>query len=380
MNVLVAPDKFKGCLSAGEAARLMARGARRFSPRASVRLLPLADGGDGTAEVLRKALKGRRRSRIVLGPRGGEVRASWTWIPRGRAALIELAQASGWAHLLPRDRKPLLTTTYGTGQLIRAALAAGAREVLVALGGSATVDGGLGVLQALGAGVFLKGGRFLDEAAAGRHLALLERVDFSTMDPRLKKTRTVLLCDVENPLLGRRGAARAFGPQKGASPRDVAFLEKALRRWAAVLRRDAGVEVLGKPRLGAAGGAAAGLSAGLRGRAVSGIDAVMDAVGFEAHLRWADVILTGEGAVDGTSLEGKALGEVLRRAKGRGKPVLVIAGKWGKGAEAILRKVQGAALVAPGLRADESISRAAALLPGAAGALLGKWVSTRSRR
>lgn len=370
-HLLIAPDKFKGCLTAAEAARLMAIGLRRARPGARATLLPLADGGDGTGDVLARALGGVKKFAWARDPLGRPVRASWVWFPKTKTAFVELASASGLWRLKAGERDPLKTSTHGTGELIRRALLLKPKRIWVAVGGSATTDGGAGLLQALGARLVMGNGERLDRPARGEDLSRVARLDLSglTTAPAVR-----VLCDVTNPLTGPRGAAKVFGPQKGARPAAVEELERGMKNWARVLRRATGRRVLGVPRLGAAGGAAAGLAAVLGARPVSGADAVMEAVGFQNALRRADAVLTGEGAVDGTTPHGKAIGEAIRRSRAAGKPVYVLAGTWGKGSAEALRGVQGSALAAPGMPVEESVKRTRRLLPGAVEKMFSKIV------
>jgi len=324
-KVLVAPASFKGSLSALEAGEAIRRGFARALPLAVVRVVPLADGGEGTVEALCRAVGGQMRTATVTGPLGSEtVQARWA-ILSGGLAVIEMAQASGLPLVKPERRDPMATTTAGTGELIREALAAGCRSVLVGLGGSATVDGGLGAMRALGAG-------FLDEQGrpvppGGRGLLHLHRIDPTGLDPRLSGVSFTVLADVDNPLTGPDGAARVFGPQKGADPDAVVALDRGLANLARVAARD-----LGSPNLailpggGAAGGLGLALVAFLGARIVSGIDYVMEATGLAEQMAWADLVVTGEGQLDGQSRRGKACSGVARLAGAVGRPVVAIVG------------------------------------------------------
>lgn len=284
-RIVVAPNAFKETFSPRQAARLIARGLRRALPRAHLELIPVADGGDGTIEALRAALGGRLVSVRVTGPLGRPVRASY--LRSGRTAVIEMARASGLKLVPPEERDPLITTTRGTGELIAHAHARGARRILVGVGGSATVDGGAGALEVL--------------------------------TPSIVRSVTVL-CDVENPLLGPRGAAPVFGPQKGATPEKVRILERRLRDWARELHRRTGVEVARMRHGGAAGGLSAGLAA-YGARLVPGAEFILRRAGFP---RPCDFVVTGEGCVDRTSLGGKAVGTVLRLSRA---PVVLVCGR-----------------------------------------------------
>lgn len=324
-KVLVAPASFKGSLSALEAGEAIRRGFARAVPLAVVRVVPLADGGEGTVEALCRAVGGQMRTATVTGPLGSEtVQARWA-ILSGGLAVIEMAQASGLPLVKPERRDPMATTTAGTGELIREALAAGCRSVLVGLGGSATVDGGLGAMRALGAG-------FLDEQGrpvppGGRGLLHLHRIDPTGLDSRLSGVSFTVLADVDNPLTGPDGAARVFGPQKGADPDAVVALDRGLANLARVAARDLGsLNLATLPGGGAAGGLGLALVAFLGARIVSGIDYVMEATGLAEQMAWADIVVTGEGQLDGQSRHGKACSGVARLAGAVGRPVVAIVG------------------------------------------------------
>ena len=321
MRIVLAPDKFRGSLSAVEAAEAMARGARAARPDAELRLLPVADGGEGTVDA---AVAGgfTRHDVDVVGPSGDRISASFA--VRGDVAVVEMAQASGLARLSGGVPAPLTASSYGTGELVRAALDAGARRLVLGIGGSATTDGGAGLAQALG--VRLLDAQDRDLPPGGAPLVDLERVDVTGLDPRLAGTHVTVATDVDNPLLGPSGAAAVYGPQKGASAADVERLERGLRRWAEVLHRDLGKSVADVPGAGAAGGLGAGAMALLGAEQVSGIAAVLDLVGFHDAVAGADLVLTGEGSLDGQSLSGKAPVGVATAAAVHGVPVTALVG------------------------------------------------------
>ena len=324
-RILVAPDSFKGTLSAAEAAMAMGRGVRRALPRASVRLFPLSDGGDGFIDTLIPAMGGVPEWAMVQGPLPSRrVRARWALAAKGKTALIEMAAAAGLALVPEGERNPGVTTTFGVGELINSALGREVDAILIGIGGSATNDGGTGMASALGA-------RFLDSSGAllaggGRSLASLAHIDTSGLDVRLGRTAVTVACDVTNVLTGPQGASRVFAPQKGADPATVEQLELALVRYAEVLRDDLGVDVADLPGSGAAGGLGAGLIAFCGAQLVSGIDLVLDATGFESALAASDLVLTGEGRIDSQTRSGKALAGVLRRAEAAHVPVAAVAG------------------------------------------------------
>jgi glycerate kinase len=327
MRVLVAPDKFRGTLTAAQAAGAIAAGWGRVRPGDRVETVPLADGGEGTMDTLVSALEGERRTVRVAGPLGDPVDASFGLVHRtgGRLAIVEMAQASGLALVSEGRRDALRASTRGTGELIAAAGRAGADELLVCLGGSATTDGGAGMARALGVG-------FLDAAGApirpgGAGLLDLARIDAIGLDPTVRRMRIQGACDVDSPLTGPAGAAHVFGPQKGASAEDVLVLDRALGHLAAVIHRDLGIDVRGIPSAGAAGGLGAGLVAFLGARLRPGIRLVMDAVGLAARVEAADLVVTGEGAFDASSLAGKVPAGVLEMARAAGVPALVVCGR-----------------------------------------------------
>ncbi|MGW2367310.1 glycerate kinase [Streptomyces sp. NPDC001667] len=323
-RVLIAADKFKGSLTAVEVAAHVAAGLRRAAPGVRTEALPVADGGDGTVDAA-VAAGFERRTERVTGPLGEPVTAAYAL--RGDTAVVEMAEASGLRHL-PRGRyAPLTAGTYGTGELLRAALDAGAATVVLGVGGSASTDGGAGMLSALGA-------RFTDAhgtplAPGGRPLARLAAADLSGLDPRLARTRFVLASDVDNPLTGPKGAAAVYGPQKGASPDDVAALDAALARYARVLAEAVGpraAEYAAAPGAGAAGGVGYGALVGLGAAFRPGIEVMLDVLGFAAALERADLVITGEGSLDAQTLHGKAPAGVAAAARRRGVPVVAVCG------------------------------------------------------
>jgi glycerate kinase len=357
MRVLVAPASFKECLSAAEAARALAEGVRRAGAEAV--LLPLADGGRGTADCVVLALGGRTVAVRVTGPLGESVAAALGLVDAGRTAVLEMASASGLA-LVPRERRDALhATTRGTGELLRAALDAGAQKICLGIGDSATRDGGAGAAQALGFRLLDAGGRPIGPGAAG--LETLARIDPGGKDPRLAQTEVVVACDVDNPLLGPRGAARIFSPQKGAGPAEVERIEAALARLAEIVRRDLGVDVLGLAGGGAAGGLGAGAVAFLGARLMPGAEWVMDVLAIDARLHEVDLVLTAEGRFDAQSLGGKAPMALARRARAAGVPCAVIPGSLGPGYEPAL--AQGVTAIFPLVRENVTLREAMAEAP-----------------
>ncbi|WP_413105392.1 glycerate kinase [Streptomyces sp. Inha503] len=319
MRVLIAADKFKGSLTAAQVAERLTTGLRRAAPRASVASVPVADGGDGTVDAAVVAGFGRREIRVT-GPVGKPVTAAYAL--RNGAAVVEMAEASGLRHLPACGFAPLTATSYGTGEVLRAALDAGARSIALGVGGSATTDGGTGMLAALGA-------RFLDASGApvgpgGAALARLAKADLSGLDPRLAEVDLVLASDVDNPLLGPKGAAAVYGPQKGASPKEVDILEDALRYYA---RTCGALGTAEEPGAGAAGGLGFGALTALRARFSPGVEVMLDLLGFGEALAGADLVITGEGSLDHQTLHGKAPAGVASRARARGLPVIAVCGR-----------------------------------------------------
>lgn len=331
MKVLIAPDKFKLSLSAAEAAEAMRLGVLDAAPDADVLTLPVADGGEGTLDTLVTAARGRTLRRTVTGPLGEPVEARFGLLPGG-AAVVELAEAAGY-RLVPECRRdPARATTRGVGELLIAALDEGATSLLVAIGGSATNDGGAGMLQGVGARLLDADGRDIPPGGGG--LARLDRADLSTVDPRLRLRPVRVACDVNNPLTGPRGASAVYGPQKGATPAMIELLDANLRRFAQILRRDAAVDVEFTPGAGAAGGIGAGLLA-LGARLLPGADLVLNAIGFDAALRGAALVLTGEGCIDEQTPSGKVVAAVVAHAGRAGVPVHAFAGRVEPGFEAL---------------------------------------------
>ena len=366
MKIVVAPNAFKGTLTAPEAAAAISRGVREVFPGAEIVEVPVADGGDGTAEALVTALHGEFRAVLVDGPLGDPVEAKFGLVDSGRTAVVELASASGLALIQPARRDPMLASTFGFGQLLRAARDAGAAAVIAGIGGSATNDGGAGMAQALGYRLLDARGHDLERGGAA--LARLWTIDASGFDRAWQSVGVRVACDVTNPLTGPLGASAVYGPQKGARPDMVRELDAALARFSEVIERDLGKRVSDVPGAGAAGGAGAGLIAFLGAELVPGAALVVDAAGFDEKLKGASLVITGEGRVDGQTAYGKAPGEVSRRAQAAGVPVLLLAGSKGQGWEALNRlgvtsvvtlREEGQDQIDAPLEADRMLTRAA---------------------
>ncbi|MYN45864.1 glycerate kinase [Pseudoduganella sp. FT93W] len=333
MKIVIAPDSFKESLSALEVASEIEAGFRQIYPHADYCKLPMADGGEGTVQALIDASGGQRIVCQVAGPLGQPVTAFYGLMGDGQTAVIEMAAASGLELLTPEQRDALHASTYGTGQLIRAALDAGARRFILGVGGSATNDGGAGMLQALGAR--LRDGDGQELAAGGAALAQLATIDLAQFDARLAECSFQIACDVDNPLVGPAGASAVFGPQKGASPAQVQQLDAALQRYADVLASQFGQQVAQLPGAGAGGGIAAAMLVFLRGRMRPGVEIVAQAAGLAEAIASADLVLTGEGRIDGQSVHGKTPVGVARLARQYGKPVIAIGGCLGSGVEQV---------------------------------------------
>jgi len=335
MKVVVAPNAFKGTLTAPQAAAAIARGVREVFPDAEIVEVPVADGGEGTVEALVVAHRGEYRTVTVEGPLGDPVAAVFGLIDGGRTAVVELASASGLTLVAAGRLDPRRASTFGFGQLLAAAREAGAVEVIAGIGGSATNDGGAGMAQALGCRLVDARGRELERGGAA--LARLERIDVSGVDPRWRSVRVKVACDVTNPLTGPLGASAVYGPQKGADETAIRELDDALARYAAVVEGDLGKRVADVPGAGAAGGTGAGLVAFLDAELLPGAPLVVDAAGLDAELQGAQLVITGEGRVDAQTAYGKAPGEVIKRARAAGVPVILLAGSKGPGWEAVGR-------------------------------------------
>ncbi|QRK81671.1 glycerate kinase [Pseudomonas granadensis] len=329
MKVVIAPDSFKDSLSAQGVAEAIALGLAQVWPQATLVKCPMADGGEGTVESILAACAGELRRSRVRGPLGAPVEAAWGWLPQTQTAIIEMAEASGLQLVPPGQRDACISSTFGTGELIRAALDSGAQRVILAIGGSATNDGGAGAMQALG----LKLLDAQDQALVpgGLALAQLARLDLSALDPRLAQVRFDIAADVNNPLCGPHGASAIFGPQKGASPTQVQQLDQALGHFAELCAQALGKDVRDEPGSGAAGGLGFAAKAFLGAQFQAGVEVVAELVGLADAVKDADLVITGEGRFDAQTLRGKTPFGVARIAKQHGVPVVVIAGTLGDG-------------------------------------------------
>jgi glycerate kinase len=378
MKVICAPDSFKGCLSAVAVADAMAAGVLRALPACKVARMPLADGGEGTVDALVRARGGSFIRVAAHDPLGRPITAhigrldAYTFI-------AEMASASGLPLLRLEERDPFRASTHGTGDLIRAALDAGAREIILGVGGSATVDGGAGALQALGARLLDDAGNNVAPGNAG--LSSLDRIDLSELDPRLCTVKLRVASDVRNPLTGPDGAAAVFGPQKGARPAEIPELERNLARFATVIARDLGIDLALRSGAGAAGGLTGGLLA-IGALTEPGIDLVLEATHFDQALEGTDLVLTGEGRVDGQTARGKVISGVLGRASRRGVPVVALAGSVRGDELGPLYKAGLAAAFPIGdgpMSYSKAFARAAPLIRRAAEAVIRVWLASAAK-
>lgn len=379
MKIVIAPDKFKGCLSAVEAARAIARGVLRACPSAALDEIPMADGGEGTVEALVTATRGTFRTVPVTGPLGQTLDARFGLSGDGRTAFLEMAAASGLVLVPDSLRDPTLTTTRGTGDLIRAALDLGVDRIVLGIGGSATNDGGAGMAQAIGFRLLDTNG--VDLPPGGGSLDRLDRIDPSHRDPRIDRVELAIACDVTNPLCGPNGASAVYGPQKGADPSMVQHLDRNLARLAAVIARDLGRSVADLPGAGAAGGLGAGLVAFAGGTLQRGVDLIARTVGLADRLKDAHLCLTAEGSIDEQTAHGKTIAGVARSASDHGCPVIALAGGIQPGAEVLLDQGVSAyfSLCDRPMSLDDALSHAFPLLERAAEQAVRAFLAGRSR-
>ena len=332
VKITVAIDSFKGSLSSQEAGEAVREAAGAVYPDADVSVIPLADGGEGTAEALLAARGGRVRTVTVSGPLGKKVDASYSILP-DNTAVIEMSAAAGITLISDKERDPMRATTFGVGELLSDAIGEGCRKLIIGIGGSATNDGGAGMLAALGYKLLDKEENPIPIGASG--LSVLEGIDLSQADPRIKECDILVACDVENPLVGPLGASAVFGPQKGASTEDVKLLDGWLSKFASITKETLGVDHSADKGAGAAGGLGFALIAYLGARLTSGIELVMRESGLEKHIIDSDIVFTGEGRLDRQSAMGKAPAGVAKLARKHGKPVIALSGAVAEGAEGL---------------------------------------------
>lgn len=325
MNILIAPNAFKGSLSAEEAAASIAEGFRQSKLFCKLTLMPIADGGDGTAALIAKKMDSQAIDAMVHDPLGRIIKSSFGFLADEKTAIIEMSDASGLRLLKKEDLNPLVANTRGFGELIRAALDKGAEKLLLGVGGSATVDGATGLLRELGIRFFNERGDEIVELPMG--LTELKTIDISGLDPRLRSCEIIVLCDVQNTLLGNKGSARVFGPQKGANKNEIFILEKCLQQLNQITEEALGVGMASLIYGGAAGGVAAGLAVFLNAKLVSGIEFFLDTILFDSELQKVDLVITAEGSLDAQTMEGKGPYGVAKRAKNKKIPVIALAGQ-----------------------------------------------------
>ncbi|XFA98724.1 glycerate kinase [Candidatus Izemoplasma sp. B36] len=324
MNILIAVDSFKGSLSSKEISNVIEKSILDTLPNSKIKKIPIADGGEGTIESLIEGLNGKIIHKKVHGPLMEDVNGYYGILPESKTAIIEMAICSGLPLVPSKLRNPLSTTTYGVGELILDALDKGCNEFIVGIGGSATNDAGIGMCSALGF-------RFLDEfnnelSPIGENLIKVHHIDISEVDSRIKNTKFLIACDVDNPLFGKLGAAYTYGPQKGANPSQVKALDNGLKHFSRIVKNILNIDKANLPGAGAAGGLGYGFSVFLNGELKPGIDIVFEKINFNENLKDIDLIITGEGKIDFQSLMGKAISGVAKAAKAKNIPVIAIGG------------------------------------------------------
>ena len=325
MNILIAPDSFKDSLSANAVAGHIFKGIKNVLPDASITQIPLSDGGEGLLEALVRPLDGKFLRVEVKDPLMRNIEAQYGILGDGNTAVIEMATASGLELLKANERNPMITSTYGTGQLIQDALNRGCTKIIIGLGGSATNDGGIGMVKALGGKFLNKQGESIGEG--GGALKDLQRIDLTELDKRLSYCEIISACDVSNPLTGPQGASMVFGGQKGGNPEDLEELDKNLLHYASIIKSDLGKDIKTVEGTGAAGGTGMGLLSFLDAELKRGIELIIDELQLEKHIKDADVVVTGEGQIDRQTLYGKTIMGLARMAQQHHVPVIAIAGK-----------------------------------------------------
>ncbi|MDH0301605.1 MULTISPECIES: glycerate kinase [unclassified Pseudomonas] len=378
MKVVIAPDSFKDSLDAAAVAQAIATGLAEVWPQAELVECPMADGGEGTMAAIVAASHGELRHQVVRGPLGERVEAGWGWLADSRTAVIEMAQASGIQLVPSGQRDACRSSTRGTGELIAAALAAGASRIVLAIGGSATNDGGSGMLRALGLRLLDAAGQPLAEG--GLALARLARIDAADLDPRLAEVQVEVAADVDNPLCGSHGASAIFGPQKGANPEQVQALDQALGHFADHCASLLGRDVRDEPGSGAAGGMGFAAKAFMGARFRPGVEVVAELTGLDALVRGADLVITGEGRFDAQTLRGKTPLGVARVAKRHGVPVVVLAGTLGAGYTQLYQHgIDAAFALASGpMTLEQACAEAPALLGARAADIARLWQLART--
>lgn len=376
MRVVIAPDSFKECLSASDVAEAIAAGVRAVLPKAETVCVPMADGGEGSLDAVLAATSGERRSVQVLNANGEPCNANWAWLGEGRA-FIEMAAAAGLEQIPPASRKPLQASSYGVGQLIHDALDAGARHIVLGLGGSATNDAGAGLVQALGVRLLDKQGNELP--GGGAALKMLDHISMDGVDPRLNDVVFEIAVDVDNPLCGARGASAIFGPQKGATEDDVRALDAAIAHFADICSAHFGKDERNIPGMGAAGGLGYAVKTCFAASFRPGVELVAELSGLAEALNGADLVFTGEGRMDAQTLLGKTPAGVARYAKRQGIPVIAIVGSLGEGYEELYNAgITAAFSLTPGpITLEQACDNAQSYLRQRAGDCMRLWLSGR---
>jgi glycerate kinase len=365
MKIVIAPDSFKESLSAMEAARAIEHGFKKVFAEAKYDLVPMADGGEGTVDAMVRATNGTFLTVRVSGPLNQRVDAVMGILGDGKTAVIEMAAASGLPLVRNELRNPMNTTTLGTGELIRAGLDRGIRRFVIGIGGSATVDGGIGAMVGLGAKFFDDHGS--EVSPNGRGVGKISKIDFSGFDKRVAESEILVACDVNNPLTGPTGAARVFGPQKGATPEMVKVLDENLKKYASVVRQQMGVEIETIPGAGAAGGLGAAMVGFCKAKLCSGSELVAKTIGLSERLQGADLCITGEGRIDGQSAGGKVCYRVAEIAKNQNVPAIAIVGSIGADAGKNIPPLTAYfAIVNRPMELSEAITQAEELMAGQA--------------
>ena len=376
MKIVIAPDSFKESLSAPEVAQAIARGIKHAAPQANILCIPMADGGEGTVNAVLAATQGQARINTVQNALGQPIDAQWGWLPN-QTAVIEMAAAAGLEHIAAHDRDPMRATSYGVGELIKHALDAGAKHIVLGLGGSATNDAGAGMLQALGLGLFDANGQRL--APGGAALSKLARIDASGLDKRLGEISITIASDVNNPLCGVKGASAIFGPQKGATPAQVQTLDAALAHFADCCTQYLGSDSRDKPGSGSAGGLGYAAHAWMGAAFRPGVEVVAEIGGLAKAVQGATLVITGEGRMDAQTLLGKTPMGVAAIARHAGVPVIAIAGSLGKDYQALYSAgIYAAFSIASGpCTLKEACEHASSLLEDRAQDIMRLWLAAR---
>lgn len=377
MKIVIAPDSFKGSLSALDAAKAIEKGVKKACPNASTVLVPSADGGEGTADSLVAATNGRVVDVTVSGPLMNPVKASYGILGDQTTCVIEMACASGLNLIAPSERNPIVTTTYGTGELIKKALDDGCRNFILAVGGSATNDGGAGMLQALGVKLLDSEGEPV--GPGGGELSRIRMIDDSDFDKRIKEASFLIASDVQNPFIGPNGASYVFGPQKGATPEMVEALDRNLAHWADLIERKTGIRLHEKPGAGAAGGIGGAFQAFFPAETKRGIDIVIEYTGLREKLAGADCVFTGEGQTDFQTASGKTPMGIAQEAKKLNIPVFVLAGSVGKGIDQLYEHGVSSvhSIIHTPMSLEEAMERGAELLEFTAEQVMRTFMATK---